>query len=54
MNYPCERDRKGRSDNGFRNMALKNFLPSPNHTDLGVLNENFTYEERIFDPILAD
>ena len=34
-------------DNGFRNMALKNFLPSPSRTDLGALNENFIAAELV-------
>lgn len=34
-------------DNGFRNMALKNFLPQPNRTDLGALNENFIAAELV-------
>jgi predicted AAA+ superfamily ATPase len=34
-------------DNGFRNMAIKNFLPSPNRTDLGALNENFIAAELV-------
>jgi predicted AAA+ superfamily ATPase len=28
-------------------MALKNFLPSPNRTDLGALNENFIAAELV-------
>lgn len=34
-------------DTGFRNMALKNFLPPPTRTDLGALNENFIATELV-------
>jgi len=34
-------------DNGFRNMAIKNFLPAPNRTDMGALNENFIAKELV-------
>ena len=34
-------------DIGFRNMALKNFLPPPTRTDLGALNENFIATELV-------
>jgi predicted AAA+ superfamily ATPase len=34
-------------DNGFRNMAIKNFLPASSRTDVGALNENFIATELI-------
>ena len=34
-------------DNGFRNMAIKNFLPATSRTDVGALNENFIGTELI-------
>ncbi len=34
-------------DNGFRNMAIKNFLPALNRTDMGALNENFIAKELV-------
>ncbi len=34
-------------DNGFRNMAIKNFLPLSNRTDTGVLNENCIAKELV-------
>jgi len=34
-------------DNGFRNMAIKNFLQPSNRTDIGALNENFIANELI-------
>ena len=34
-------------DNGFRNMAIKNFLQPSNRTDIGALNENFIASELV-------
>lgn len=34
-------------DNGFRNMAIKNFLPASNRTDIGALNENYIATELV-------
>ena len=34
-------------DNGFRNMAIKNFLPIASRTDVGALNENFIATELV-------
>ena len=34
-------------DNGFRNMAIKNFLPVSSRTDVGALNENFVATELV-------
>ncbi|CAB5092712.1 hypothetical protein D3OALGA1CA_2931 [Olavius algarvensis associated proteobacterium Delta 3] len=34
-------------DNGFRNMAIKNFLPTSSRTDAGALNENFIATELV-------
>lgn len=34
-------------DNGFRNMAIKNFLPASNRTDTGALNENYIATELV-------
>ena len=34
-------------DNGFRNMAIKNFLPSTSRTDVGALNENYIATELV-------
>jgi len=34
-------------DNGFRNMAIKNFLPVSSRTDVGSLNENFVATELV-------
>jgi predicted AAA+ superfamily ATPase len=34
-------------DNGFRNMAIKNFLPESSRTDVGALNENFIATELV-------
>ena len=34
-------------DNGFRNMAIKNFLPASSRTDVGALNENFVATELV-------
>lgn len=34
-------------DNGFRNMAIKNFLQPSNRSDIGALNENFIASELV-------
>ncbi len=34
-------------DNGFRNMAIKNFLPASSRTDIGALNENYIATELV-------
>lgn len=34
-------------DNGFRNMVIKNFLPTSSRTDAGALNENFIATELV-------
>lgn len=34
-------------DNGFRNMAIKNFMPVLSRTDVGALNENFIATELV-------
>jgi len=34
-------------DNGFRNMAINNFLPVSSRTDVGALNENFIATELV-------
>ncbi|MDY6989582.1 MAG: DUF4143 domain-containing protein [Thermodesulfobacteriota bacterium] len=34
-------------DNGFRNMAIKNFMPPSRRTDVGALNENFVATELV-------
>ena len=34
-------------DNGFRNMAIKNFLSASNRTDIGALNENYIATELV-------
>ena len=34
-------------DNGFRNMAIKNFLPASSRTDIGAINENYIATELV-------
>jgi predicted AAA+ superfamily ATPase len=34
-------------DNGFRNMAIKNFLPASSRTDIGALNKNYIATELV-------